>query len=209
MSEAPNRRNLIVAAVAVAAVLITAVTMLASRGDKPEQVSTNAAPAPAAAPEKVDNTGDMVWHAERTPGPAATEFQDQAGATTTLQAFVGKVLVVNFWATWCAPCVEELPTLDALQTQLGGDKFSVLAISQDREGAKVVTPFLEKNTWKALPVYLEPKGRFARDAKMRGLPTTLILDKQGREVGRLEGTTHWTDAAIVAKLKELIGETTP
>jgi thiol-disulfide isomerase/thioredoxin len=203
MIPTPTRRGLVAAAAVAAAVLITALTMLASRADRPQTITV--APPPPAAKPATGAIGDIVWHQERVAGPA-TEFQDGAGTATTLQAFQGRALVVNFWATWCAPCVEELPTLDSLQAILGGDQFRVLAISQDRDGAKVVAPFIDKNGWKNLAVYLEPQARFARDARLRGLPTTLILDKAGREAGRLEGTLNWTDPALVERLKALIAE---
>ena len=133
----------------------------------------------------------------------ATVFTDAADADKTLADFKGKALVVNFWATWCAPCVKEMPTLDALQAQMGGDTFQVLTISQDREGAKVAQPFVEKNGWKNLGLYTEPQGRFQRDASIRGLPTTIIIDKTGKEVGRVEGEVMWTSAEVVDKLKAL------
>lgn len=203
MEPRTTRRTLIAATAAVAAVLITAVTMLASQRGEPEVITAPVTPQPAAAAKSKPAEGEIVWHAEPAAGPA-TVFNDEAGAALTLQSFAGQVLVVNLWATWCAPCIEELPTLDALQGKLGGDAFRVLVIAQDREGLKVVKPFADKVAWKHLAIHLEPQNRFARDARLRGLPTTLIIDRQGREVGRLEGTIDWASDAVVAKLKDLI-----
>ena len=115
-------------------------------------------------------------------------------------------MVVNFWATWCAPCVKEMPTLDALQAKLGGPGFEVLTISQDREGAKVAKPFVEKNQWKNLALYVEAPGKFAHDAKLRGLPTSLIVDKNGQEVGRIEGDLDWNSPEVEKILRDLMAK---
>ena len=136
----------------------------------------------------------------------ATVFKDEAETELTLAKFGGKVMVVNFWATWCAPCVKEMPTLDALQAKMGGDGFQVLTISQDREGAKVAKPFVEKNQWKHLPLYVEPMGRFSKDAKLLGLPTSLIIDKTGHEVARVEGELDWNSPAVERALRELMNK---
>jgi thiol-disulfide isomerase/thioredoxin len=190
MSQPPNRRTAVLAA-ALAAVLITAPALLASN------------PAQAAAGE---DEKEVTWHPKPLPGPLTTVMQDAKGADATLAAFAGKVLVVNFWATWCAPCIKEMPTLDALQAKLGGPGFQVLAVSQDREGLKVAQPFVEKNGWKNIALYVEPKARFAKDAALRGLPTTIILDQKGQEVGRLEGTIDWAAPKVVESLSKLIAK---
>ena len=208
MNSGNIRRKLFVACAAVAAVLIIAVAMLASRGgDNITRRETPLEPSMAGpgTTAKKPPAAAIVWHDEPRPAPT-TEFQDAEGVTKTIQDFAPKVLVVNLWATWCAPCVEELPTLDALEAKLGGADFRVVAIAQDREGAKVVKPFVDAQGWKALEVYLEPQARFARDAKLRGLPTTLVIDRKGREIGRLEGTIDWAGDATVDRLKALIAE---
>jgi thiol-disulfide isomerase/thioredoxin len=190
MRQPTTRRNSVLAA-ALAAVLITVPQLLASN------------PTLAAGGE---DEKDVTWHAKPLPGPLATVMQDAKGADTTLAAFAGKVLVVNFWATWCAPCIKEMPTLDALQAKLGPSGLQVLAVSQDREGLKVAQPFVEKNGWKNIALYVEPKARFAKDAALRGLPTTIILDQKGQEVGRLEGTIDWTAPNVTDALAKLIAK---
>ncbi|MBL8643857.1 MAG: TlpA family protein disulfide reductase [Rhodospirillaceae bacterium] len=207
-----SQSRLIVIAVVLAAVLITAVTLLASKPEPapappvpPAPAAAPAAPAAPAPGETPEENNAVEWHEKPVAGPLATVFQDAKGADVTLASFAGKVVVVNFWATWCAPCVKEMPTLNALQRQMGGEKLQVIAISQDREGEKVTAPFIAKNEWKDVAYYTEPKARFARDAQIRGLPTTIILDKTGQEVGRLEGTIDWTRPDVIEALTRLTG----
>lgn len=141
------------------------------------------------------------------PQPASdVPFQNGNGESISLADFEGKVVVVNLWATWCAPCIREMPTLDTLQSEMGGDALEVIALSQDREGEKVARPFIEKNEWSNLDLYLSPDLAFARDSNIRGLPTTLIIDKAGLEVARLEGTAEWDAPDIKAVLQKLIDQ---
>ncbi len=126
------------------------------------------------------------------PSPAPeTTFRDADGNTLSLADFAGKILVVNFWATWCFPCIRELPTLDRLQGRLGGDDFAVLAMSQDREGADVVRPFFTRTKVKNLKIYVDANGKFAEAFAILGLPTTLVLGRDGRELGRIAGVAEW------------------
>lgn len=204
MSNESGRKTGLWLSVAGLGVIIIALVVVASRsGPKQEEAKTApaaVASAPAEAP--APKGADFVWYDAPKDAPA-TVFKDAAEADKTLADFKGKALVVNFWATWCAPCVKEMPTLDALQAQMGGDTFQVVTISQDREGAKVAQPFVEKNGWKNLALYVEPQGRFQRDASIRGLPTTIVIDRTGKEVGRVEGEVNWTSPEVVEKLKAL------
>jgi len=191
----------------IAGLIIIAVGFVASR-PKPESPAPEAA-APAAEPAakaeaKVDLSA-VVWHEAPIALPA-TVFKDAADADKTLADFKGKVMVVNFWATWCAPCVKEMPTLDRLQAKLGGAEFEVLTISQDREGAKIAKPFAEKNEWKNLAFYVEAPGKFMRDAKLNGLPTSLIVDKSGQEVARVEGDLAWDSPEVEKIMRDLMAK---
>lgn len=115
-----------------------------------------------------------------------------------LKAYRGKVLVLNFWATWCGPCVREMPSLVRLQQRLGGDSFTVIALSEDLKGFDVITPFIAKHELGALPVFHDPKGRSLLALKVLGLPTSVLFDRAGNELGRLTGHAEWdSDEAVV------------
>lgn len=139
------------------------------------------------------------------PGPALN-FTDLDGRAMSLAGFKGKIAVVNLWATWCAPCVKELPSLMRLNAKMKDKGLAVLAISQDRAGAKVVTPFLDRLNLKALPVFLDPKGEVLRALGARGLPTTVVFDAQGRELGRFEGDANWDGPDAIAMFEHFLKE---
>ena len=137
--------------------------------------------------------GDMqnfTLSVKPSPVPETT-FADGNGNTLSLADFAGKILVVNFWATWCFPCIREIPTLDRLQARLGGEDFAVIAISQDRGGADVVRKFFTRTKVKNLKIHVDVLGKFGEAFGVRGLPTTLVLDRDGRELGRIAGVAEW------------------
>ena len=131
-------------------------------------------------------------------------FRDAAGKSLGLSDFRGKVVVLNLWATWCIPCRAEMPTLDRLQAQLGGPGFEVLALSIDRGGRKAVDPFFRQVGIAHLAKYLDPSGKAAGRLGVLGLPTTLLIDPKGRELGRLVGPAEWDSAEMTAFLRKLI-----
>jgi thiol-disulfide isomerase/thioredoxin len=137
--------------------------------------------------------------------PADATFFDADGGAHRLADFPGKGLVLNLWATWCAPCVAEMPALQKLAREITAQGILVLPLSSDRGGAKVVREFYAAHGIDALPIWLDPKGDAARAWGARGLPTTLIIDREGREVGRLEGAVDWAAAATVFALPRLVG----
>ena len=118
-------------------------------------------------------------------------FLTEAGDEKSLADLRGRGLVVNFWATWCAPCVKEMPALDQLARVADERGLRVLALSADREGASVVRAFYEKNNIRHLPVTIDKLGRVARAIGIDGLPTTVLYDSGGREVGRVIGVAEW------------------
>lgn len=124
------------------------------------------------------------------PGPETAFVVDGEGERT-LADFKGTALVVNLWATWCAPCVTEMPALDRLEGAVAGDGIAVLPLSADREGAKVVKAFYGANDIRYLPVMLDRMGKVARALGVPGLPTTVLYDREGREVGRVIGIAEW------------------
>lgn len=121
----------------------------------------------------------------------ALEMRTADGESIGIDRFKGKVVLLNFWATWCAPCLREMPDLDGLQGELGGDDFAVVALSQDRGGVEVVAPFLTEHGFTHLTPYMDPTGAAARALGVTGLPTTLLIDERGREIGRLTGAAEW------------------
>jgi thiol-disulfide isomerase/thioredoxin len=146
------------------------------------------------------------WQVAATPEPAPqAAFQTRDGETVTLADFAGRVVLVNFWATWCAPCIEEMPTLDALEADLGSPAFEVLAVSEDMGGREVVEPFLrDKLSLETLAIYLDPKGELARAFGLRGMPTTYLIDARGRVVGSLEGPADWHSAPVKALIRHYL-----
>ncbi|HXZ01710.1 MAG TPA: TlpA disulfide reductase family protein [Stellaceae bacterium] len=127
------------------------------------------------------------------------------GKALRLADFRGRFLLVNLWATWCAPCVREMPSLDRLQG-LEGDRLSVLAISEDRGAGHVVEPFLAKLGLQRLAVYLDPKAAAQEAFDVRGLPTSFLIDRDGRILASLEGGADWDAPGMVAKLERYLRE---
>lgn len=130
-------------------------------------------------------------------------FKTPDGKDTTLAAFRGRPVLVNLWATWCAPCIAEMPTLDALAVREAG-KLHVLTISQDLRGAESVAPFFRKQGFKALQPYLDPEVGFSM-AYAATLPMTILYDAQGRELWRMTGGMDWTGPKAAALIAEAGG----
>lgn len=145
----------------------------------------------------------MPLHDTPRPVPEVA-FTDGEGEPLTLDAWRGKIVLLNIWATWCGPCREEMPTLDRLQARLGGDRFEVVALSIDRAGVSVVAEFFEEIGIEHLRTFIDDSGKAARDLKVFGLPATLLIGRDGQELGRLVGPAEWDTPEMIAFLKAVI-----
>jgi thiol-disulfide isomerase/thioredoxin len=146
---------------------------------------------------------NFVLHAAPKPIPAVS-FDDDQGRRRSLADFRGKVVLLNIWATWCPPCRREMPSLDRLQSTLGGPDFEVAALSIDRAGIDVVRKFYAEVGIRNLAVYIDTSGKAPRELGTVGVPSTLLIDREGRELGRLAGPAEWDASEIVAFLSCII-----
>lgn len=154
------------------------------------------------AAETNSRAGLTIWPEPR-PVPEVP-FVDGEGKPHTLADFKGKVVLLNLWATWCVPCRKEMPTLDRLQAQLGGADFQVLALSIDQGGVQLVRDFYREVGIQHLGIYIDESASAISSIGAFGLPATLLLDRQGRELGRKLGEATWDSPEVVAYLKEVI-----
>ena len=139
-------------------------------------------------------------------------FLDGDENETSLDAYRGKILLVNFWATWCPPCRHEMPALDRLQEAMGGPDFAVVAVNLDRNGLKRATEFYELKNIRSLDIHLDPKAEAAGKMRVVNLPTSLLVDRSGREIGRLAGVEEWDSESAIQFFRDAIdltrGDTT-
>jgi len=132
-------------------------------------------------------------------------FEAADGTPHHLSEFQGHGMVVNLWATWCAPCVAELPALSKLSHALAPQDIAVLPLSSDRGGAKAVRAFFDAHDITGLPVLVDPKGAAAEAWGAAGIPTTVIINRDGMERARLEGAADWATPEAAALVRRLVG----
>lgn len=144
------------------------------------------------------------WHAEPRDLPSI-EFADADGKPVALSDYRGRYVLINLWATWCAPCIREMPELDELKGHLEGPDFAVIVLNQDRAGMVEVEPFWQERNFAHLTIHLDKGLAAGRAIKPRGLPTTLLIDPQGRELARLEGIANWAEPEVMAFFQALVG----
>ena len=163
-------------------------------------VTMTAAAADAAPQRKVL----LIHEAPRAVG--SLSFSDGNGAPHSLEAFRGRHVLVNLWATWCLPCRKEMPSLDRLQERLGGERFQILPISVDRRGAEAVRKFYRKNGIRHLPVFVGKGREVAKAFASKELPTTILLDPEGREIARYVGDAEWDSPGLMGRLTHLMSD---
>ena len=150
-----------------------------------------------------NDLGKIKFHTEPKPLNFAT-FENITGEKVTISDFKGKFILLNFWALWCAPCVEEMPALDNLKMLLNDKSFDVIAVATGRNDKSKVNNFFKTNNLTFLSQFFDSKSIFSRKLNIAVLPTTLMIDFKGREVGRVEGTLVWDSMESQKLFKEWI-----
>ncbi len=133
-------------------------------------------------------------------------FKTEDGAEMTLEAYAGKHVVLNFWATWCAPCRAEMPHLAALQDTFQDDNFEVVTIATGRNPRPAMKSFFDEIGVDNLPLHTDARQNLARSMGVLGLPVTVILDPEGNEIARLQGDADWNSDSAQAIIRALIGD---
>ena len=131
------------------------------------------------------------------------KFKDDEGKEISFSDFQDKVLLVNFWATWCAPCIKEMPSLDRLKKKINKN-FDVIAISVDRDGVKKVKDFFNENKITNLEEYFDTKNSLAKEMNLIGLPTSFFINKKGDLIGYFQGDMEWDNNTVIEFINYLI-----
>ena len=153
--------------------------------------------------QKFGDMKKMTIASNNTSAPK-TIFFDAGGKELTLNDFKGRLTLVNFWATWCAPCRKEMPSLEVLSNQIGGDTFQVVTIATMRSSEEAVKKFFNDNNIIGLPKFRDPKGYLARASGVAALPLTILLDRNGNEISRLIGDADWAQDETIEFIKKAI-----
>lgn len=154
-----------------------------------------------------DRTGRSDAGSADRPGPLT--FTDAKGTTLSLADFGGRSVLLNIWATWCPPCRKEMPSLDRLQAQRGGKDFEVVALSVDKGGIAQVRPFYEETKIVNLAIYTDTASAAMAALRLVGLPTTILLAPDGRELARWVGPREWDTPETMAEIERLIKSSGP
>ena len=184
LSAQPIRHRLLIAATTVASAVVLLFVGLEYGSQLLSPETAVRQPAPATGSTGSGNRLELSVFDQPHALPEV-RFQDDQGRDLTLGDFRGRVVVLNVWATWCVPCRKEMPTLDRLQARLGGKDFLVVALSIDRKGAEAVRGFYQEVGVENLAIYVDPSGRGSRGLGLPGVPTTLLIDQEGRSYRRI------------------------
>ncbi len=192
-SQGARRTRLALGLAGIALLVVAAIGAYLTRHRAPDQS------------ESARTAAGVPFARSATPQPLPDiRFEDQAGRELSLADFRGKVVLLNIWATWCPPCRKEMPTLDRLQAKLGGPDFEVVALSIDEKGAPAVRDFFREIGAHALKLYVDPSMHAADALHAPGIPTTLLIDRAGRQIGQHVGPAEWDSAPSLNFLRALI-----
>jgi thiol-disulfide isomerase/thioredoxin len=216
-NTSPSLRT-VLGAVAIAAIAGYAAVAVYVTGRAADNVAIQEAEARANAPAMTvtaPSNGTLAAFVRRkSPEPLPElAFTDAAGKPMTLADFRGKTILLNLWATWCAPCRKEMPSLDRLQKALGSDKFEVVALALERGGIPAAQKFFDDAKVQSLKLYVDQTTRAGAALRALGMPVTILIDPQGRESGRLAGPAEWdapeAQAMIASALKSVEAQAGP
>lgn len=152
---------------------------------------------------RVGEMRGLMFHAAPMDVTDAT-FTHIDGGEFQLSDFEGQVILLNFWATWCAPCREEMPSLDALNQELGGEDFQVVTLAMGRNPIPAIERFFEEEGIATLPTYLDPQQAVGRDMSVFGLPITVVIDRSSQEIARYRGDADWASEDAINLLRAVI-----
>ena len=181
---------LVLLSVFIAAIVAFWVTQSSPTGN-----FTQSEQSPTALPE-------LHWHPSPIEVPPVT-FKDEDSQDISLSHFLGTPVLLNLWATWCAPCIAEMPALDQLQASLPEASLTIITLSLDRGGLAEIEPFWEKTKLMSLKMYFDTTMSAGQTLSARGLPTTLLINREGREVARIEGPAEWASPEAIRYFREL------
>ena len=171
---------------AIAALMYTALLMGANLAPQIAQAEMS-----DIAAMRIGDMKKLNFHSEAK-DVSSKPYIKEDGSEGMLSDHKGKIVLLNFWATWCAPCRKEMPMLSELQTELGGNTFEVVTLATGRNALPAMKKFLSKIDVDNLPLHRDPKQKIARDMAVLGLPITVILNTEGQEIARLRGDADWS-----------------
>jgi len=207
-SHHPIRRRLLIAGAASFGAAVAAVALYFCGAGFLTGRSTPQPFAAAALPEGTGSASADAFKFSVFDQPRALpelRFADGEGRSMSLQDLRGRPILLDIWATWCAPCRKEMPALDRLQAELGASRLLVLPLSIDRQGLPVVKQFYQELGLKGLGIYVDQFGRAASSLNSVAVPTTLLIDRDGREVARKIGPAEWDSPEMIALIREHLG----
>jgi thiol-disulfide isomerase/thioredoxin len=207
MSSFPGNRALVLAvAAALGVALLASGVLLTGEPAAPPGSGNPDASAPAGVPTSGGAPVDRFAPVEPAGNFTLVAPLNPDGTPADMAAYRGKALLVNFWATWCAPCIEELPALGKLQAMLGGADFAVVTIALDEPDAAKIAPFLAAHGAGNLPALLDGNRSVDKVMAVSALPTTLLIDADGMVRASLTGDAQWDCGAALAAVKAFIAD---
>jgi peroxiredoxin len=209
--EARTQQHLALFVVIIGIVAVAAVMLWERRSQPLEPPASPQRTAPVAASSAEFEPLFSAVGIRRPVEPAAApEFSllSLDGQSVQLRQFKGKLLVLNFWATWCAPCLHEMPSMERLHQSFKATEFALLAVSMDRQGEEVAKPYVD-NLKLTFPVLLDRTQEVSRQYSVRGLPTTYLIDPDGRLIGVAVGARDWDRTEAKALIAGLLRQHLP